>query len=121
MRNTCSSAIQWLSRAAIVLIGMGAVTTACGREPSPEVDTGVARVENMVLQSPPRGDSAWAVIVAWGAFVARTPGYPITVSDYSRDGEDHLVTFSPTELGLGGSGTVRVGPDGTTTIVDLQQ
>lgn len=74
-----------------------------------------------VLTSPPRGDSAWAVIVAYGRYTGRVPGISARVSGYRREGETHYVSFAPVGFFLGGAATIRVEPDGTSQITELQQ
>lgn len=97
----------------LVFVGI-CMLLACTRQSSDQ--TGLSKPG---IEIPARGDSAWAVMVASGRFAARAAGdgpYFVEITAYERKGEDHLVTFSPRELILGGGGTVRVKPDGTTSI-----
>jgi hypothetical protein len=112
MKSLNNALAQSLLRciAASVLI---AAAISCSRA---SVDEGIDE-GSAVIHIPERGDSAWAVVVATGAFAARSPGYPVRISQYRREGEDHLIDFSPVGLGLGGSGVVRVRPDGTTLVM----
>lgn len=81
-------------------------------------------ISESVIKVPVRGDSAWAVMVATGRFAARAAGDGpqfVEVTEYRRDGEDHLLTFSSVEeFMFGGGGVVRVRPDGSTSIAVIQ-
>jgi hypothetical protein len=71
----------------------------------------------------PVEDSAQAVALARRVFIARhpSPDDTLRVAGYVRDGDDVLISLQPTEVILGGSGVVRVRPDGTAEIVSIQQ
>ena len=108
---TSTSALRLLLAGGTIVMG------ACeGRSSAPHAEERRLIAVGDTIAIPPRGDSGWAAIVATGAFAARTPGYPVAITDYERDGEDHILHFKPVELGLGGSGRVRVHIDGTTSI-----
>jgi hypothetical protein len=112
MKLTHLSPAQRILISLVIAVSVAALGTAC-RNSSPKE----AHTRGEVIQIPERGDSAWAVLVAIGAFAARSPGATVEIRGYRREGEDHLVTFWPTASGFGGNGVVRVNPDGTTQVM----
>lgn len=96
----------------VAIVALAITITGCAESPS-DRSTGES---STTIQIPERGERAWAEIVATGAFAARSPGYPVRIREYRREGSDHVIVYEPVGLGLGGGGIVRVSPDGSTQV-----
>lgn len=66
-------------------------------------------------------DSVWAVELAAREYARHSPGTPMQVEGFRREDGDFIITFDPGREWVGGRGVIRVKPDGSTRVEELDQ